>query len=84
MLSYIIGTKRNMDSMISDIFSLLDLNDIDQFRSVNRYVCNQFAWIAILAGYDTPVFRYVEKKINYYYRYVINLKHTHKHAPNIL
>lgn len=84
MLSYIIGTKRNMDFMISDIFSLLSRKDIDQFRLVNRLICNQFAWIAILAGYDSPVFRYVEKKINYYYRYVIFLKQTHKHAPNIL
>ena len=72
--------------MISEVYRLLESNDIELIRSINRYIRLHFSWIATMAGYDSFIYRYVERKLNYHYKLVnrIKLTHKHKHASNIL
>lgn len=84
MQFFIYSIVNILDEMISVIYRLHYSNNPDFVRSVNKYIRFHLSWIAVVAGYDSLIYRYVDRKIDYHYKLVNRIKLTHRHASNLL
>lgn len=82
--SSLLAIVHNIDWIISDLYTILDCKDLANISYVQPLIIDSFSWIAIIAGYNSFIYRYVVNKYDFYFRLILSIKHSNKHASNIL